>query len=287
MREEFMATRPHIPLEISNSVLVEAGHRCAVCGAPCPLERAHIIPWRVCLDHTVENLICLCANCHSRADNEKWGEGTLRKYKERPWILRQGSTITPSGPTRRVRIVIDKDYDEFDSYQETLLRHALANLLQVDPQAVCIKSKRNASIVAVVELPEVAAAELVRLFRERDYRLRSTLPLFPIREILPEPNRDPVPDDLTTQSEELHEKVMRVLARFSELEPLANGEVMDVRGIESIVLVELILALEKEMEVQIFAENLKLDDLSSSARIIELIERSKRQGNTGKHVEEA
>ena len=37
--------RPEIPATIKMEVMIESGHRCAVCGTPCPLERAHIIPW--------------------------------------------------------------------------------------------------------------------------------------------------------------------------------------------------------------------------------------------------
>ncbi|MBN1491551.1 MAG: HNH endonuclease, partial [Phycisphaerae bacterium] len=84
-----MAKRPAIPAEIQRQVLTEAGHRCAVCGESCPLERAHIIPWHKSKQHRAEDLICLCANCHQRADTEGWGEKTLRRWKENPWALRR------------------------------------------------------------------------------------------------------------------------------------------------------------------------------------------------------
>jgi tetratricopeptide (TPR) repeat protein len=80
--------RPRIPAEVERQVLIEAGHRCAVCGAELPLERAHIIAWSRSKDHSAANLLCLCANCHGRADTEKWGEETLRQYKQRPWVIR-------------------------------------------------------------------------------------------------------------------------------------------------------------------------------------------------------
>src|ERR1700694_1439576 len=80
--------RPRIPAETQKLLLIEAGHRCCACGAELPLERAHIVSWRRSRDHSLANLICLCANCHARADNEKWGEEVLRQYKEQPWVLR-------------------------------------------------------------------------------------------------------------------------------------------------------------------------------------------------------
>lgn len=93
-----MPNRPPIPAEISRGVLFESGHRCAVCGVSTPIERAHIIPWHKSKEHKKEDLICLCANCHQRADSEKWGEKTLRKYKERPWVMRQQETLSQTAP---------------------------------------------------------------------------------------------------------------------------------------------------------------------------------------------
>jgi tetratricopeptide (TPR) repeat protein len=90
-----LPNRPPIPAEIERKVFVESGHRCAVCGDSFPLERAHIIPWNKSKEHKLEDLICLCASCHEKADLQKWGEKTLREYKERPWILRNYKNTTP------------------------------------------------------------------------------------------------------------------------------------------------------------------------------------------------
>jgi len=91
-----MGSRPKIPAEVGLAILRESGHRCAVCGESCPLEKAHIVPWCKSKEHSAENLICLCANCHERADNEKWGEKALREYKRNPWILRRRD-VSPKG----------------------------------------------------------------------------------------------------------------------------------------------------------------------------------------------
>ncbi|NQT19989.1 MAG: HNH endonuclease, partial [Planctomycetes bacterium] len=90
-----MAKRPDIPAEIERQILVESGHRCATCGASSPLEIAHIIPWRESKQHRAEDLICLCANCHARADHEKWGAKTLREYKANPWVHKHPSLHYP------------------------------------------------------------------------------------------------------------------------------------------------------------------------------------------------
>ncbi|MBN1549954.1 HNH endonuclease [bacterium] len=100
-----MSNRPEIPAEIKRMLLIESGHRCAVCGEGCPLERAHIIPWNESKSHRLENLICLCANCHERADREKWGKKTLKTYKEKPWIFRRyGNNFHEDSFTEEIEI---------------------------------------------------------------------------------------------------------------------------------------------------------------------------------------
>ena len=80
--------RPSIPIKTQRAIFVEAGHRCACCGIPFPLERAHIIPWSKSQDHSSKNLICLCANCHEMADRD-WDAKTFFAYKANPWVNRQ------------------------------------------------------------------------------------------------------------------------------------------------------------------------------------------------------
>jgi HNH endonuclease len=98
--------RPKIPAGIQRQILTESGHRCAVCGEPLPLDRAHIIPWRQSKEHKVEDLVCLCANCHRRADVEDWGQRVLREYKKRPWVLRRFEA-NPVSSSARLRLSVD------------------------------------------------------------------------------------------------------------------------------------------------------------------------------------
>ena len=85
--------RPAISTELKRQVYLEAGHRCAIptCKVPSPLEIAHIVPWSEVQCHEFSNLICLCANCHSRYD--KGQDGLDRKsmvaYKNNLSIVRQ------------------------------------------------------------------------------------------------------------------------------------------------------------------------------------------------------
>jgi hypothetical protein len=63
--------RDAIPAPLKRAVLVEAGHRCAI--PTChhtTTELAHIIPWAQTKEHTFDNLIALCPNCHTRFDTK-------------------------------------------------------------------------------------------------------------------------------------------------------------------------------------------------------------------------
>ncbi|MFI5300010.1 MAG: HNH endonuclease [Polyangiales bacterium] len=59
--------RPPIPEPLRRAVLVEAGHRCAI--PTCrqiPVDVHHITDFAKVREHTFDNLIVLCANCHRR-----------------------------------------------------------------------------------------------------------------------------------------------------------------------------------------------------------------------------
>jgi hypothetical protein len=80
--------RPAIPAQIKRAVLVEAGHRCAIptCRAT-TMELAHIVPWAKVREHTFENLIALCPNCHTRFDKGEIDHQAMAMYKENLALL--------------------------------------------------------------------------------------------------------------------------------------------------------------------------------------------------------
>ena len=77
-----MADRPAVPTALKRAVLVEAGHRCAIptCRAT-TTEIAHIVPWAEVQEHTFENLIALCPNCHTRYDKGEIDRRSMLMYK--------------------------------------------------------------------------------------------------------------------------------------------------------------------------------------------------------------
>ena len=82
------AGRPAIPAQLKRAVLVEAGHRCAIpgCGST-TTEIAHIKPWTDVKEHTFENLIALCPNCHTRFDRNEIDRLSMVQYKANLGLL--------------------------------------------------------------------------------------------------------------------------------------------------------------------------------------------------------
>lgn len=81
-------SRDAIPADIKRSVLVEAGHRCAI--PTCrntTTEIAHIRPWAETKDHAFENLIALCPNCHTRYDKGEMDRKAMQMYKHNLGIM--------------------------------------------------------------------------------------------------------------------------------------------------------------------------------------------------------
>lgn len=79
-----MSSRQAVPAELKRRVLVEAGHRCAIHTCRYPVvDIHHIIPWEQCKEHSYDNLIALCPNCHRRADAGEVDRKALRMYKAR------------------------------------------------------------------------------------------------------------------------------------------------------------------------------------------------------------
>lgn len=73
-----------MPRELKRALLVEAGHRCVIstCRA-IPVELAHIVPWAKVREHTFENMIVLCPNCHARLDRGEIDRLSMLECKDR------------------------------------------------------------------------------------------------------------------------------------------------------------------------------------------------------------
>ena len=172
-----MADRPAIPTAIQRQVLFEARHRCAVCCEPTPLEKAHIISWNKSHDHSAANLIALCANCHERADNEKWGEDMLRRYKQTPCAL--ASNAPPPMTARQkamVDLIADRDPAQMDDHEKVTLASILAACLNVQYSEIRVVSVAAANSARIrLEMPRDAVERFVAAFDAEDPRLDAFL----------------------------------------------------------------------------------------------------------------
>ena len=168
-----MGSRPAIPIEIQREVLYQARHRCAVCCEPTPLEKAHFIPWRKSHDHSKENLIALCANCHERADKGKWGEAYLRRYKQNPCALAaHAMPLMTTEQKAMVDLIAAVDPDRMTEPQRMRLVSMVAAYAGVAFSSLRIVAVEPANSSRIrLELPRSGAETLIAGFQAQDPRL--------------------------------------------------------------------------------------------------------------------
>jgi hypothetical protein len=83
-------SRPKIPTELKRRVLLESGYRCAIPTCRFPItENAHIISWAKTKEHSYENLIALCPNCHTLYDSGRIDKKALVAYKKKLIFLHE------------------------------------------------------------------------------------------------------------------------------------------------------------------------------------------------------
>lgn len=172
-----MSSRPAIPTAVRREVLFEARYRCAVCCEPTPLENAHVVPWSETRDHTAANLIALCANCHTRADKEKWGKSQLHGFKKRPCALASNSPPIVSAEQQAIiDLVISSDPDTMTDIQRTRLVSMVAAYAgaQVGQVHLISVSQANSSRIQLT-MPKAAAVKMLEGFARHDPLLRSFL----------------------------------------------------------------------------------------------------------------
>ena len=170
-----MSTRPAIPVDVQREVLFEARHRCAVCCEPTPLERAHIHPWSTSKDHSAANLIALCANCHTRADHERWGVDVFLRYKKKPCALEiHAAPIASAEQQAVIDLVIGSNPDAMTEKQRVRLVSMAAAYagVQIGDIKILSVSLANSSRIRL-NLPRSAATKLVAGFSGEDPLLRA------------------------------------------------------------------------------------------------------------------
>jgi acyl carrier protein len=133
------------------------------------------VPWSKKNSHREEDLICLCAGCHQRADLEKWGDAVLREYKSKPWVLRKYDERTTVPSTDQVMVSLVLRINDFDKEHERLLLLALAAFLDISPSDISVHAVEPGSIKLTLSLPRKAAGKLVEAFNKRNAELLAFL----------------------------------------------------------------------------------------------------------------
>ena len=175
-----MRSRPKIPRDTELELMFECRYLCACDCTPVSLEKAHIIPWSETKEHTFENLVVLCANCHTRSHTEKWPESQLRKFKQHPCALERDRMPAMSGIQRAmVDLILAKDVDamnEQDRKRLAMMAAAYAGISFTEVKVIDVVP--STSSLVRLEMPRCAAECLINGFQAEDSRLISFLDEF-------------------------------------------------------------------------------------------------------------
>lgn len=172
-----MSNRSAIPLSIQRELLFECRYRCACDCEPVSLEKAHIRPWSESKDHSVANLVVLCANCPTRCDTEKWPESQLKRFKQQPCALER-ERLPPMSSDQKLMVdmILQQNPESLNDQQRLQLVYRIAAFVNVrieDARIIAI-APSNSSLVRL-ELPRQAAERLIFAFEAEDPALISFL----------------------------------------------------------------------------------------------------------------
>lgn len=73
----------HPPIKVRRSLLVESGHRCAICEDSAPLQFHHILEYSQLKHHDPAHMLAVCGTCHSKISVGQIDYQAQREYKDR------------------------------------------------------------------------------------------------------------------------------------------------------------------------------------------------------------
>ncbi len=121
-------SRPAIPKDIERAVKTEAGHRCAIPACKqTPVELHHIEPFSKVQEHTLENLIALCPNCHARADKGEIDKQSLLICKSNLSVLNGRYNETERRVLKKFASEPDLEKITFPTGFDILLHYLIAD----------------------------------------------------------------------------------------------------------------------------------------------------------------
>jgi type I restriction enzyme R subunit len=168
-----MSDRPAIPEAVKRDLLFECRYRCACCCEPVALEKAHIDPWCETHDNRPENLVVLCANCHTRSHAENWPTAQLRRFKQSPCALER-DRLPPLTAEQKLMVdfitAIEPDrLTEPQRYRLASMFAAYAGIQYSEVRVVAVAQTNSARVR--LECPRSAAERLIAGYQARDPRL--------------------------------------------------------------------------------------------------------------------
>lgn len=82
--------RPPIPEDIKRQVRQLSGFGCILCGElVCDYE--HIVPWPVCREHKVQNIVLLCTRHHREVTSGRTPKARVLEAQKTPFALKNGN----------------------------------------------------------------------------------------------------------------------------------------------------------------------------------------------------
>src|SRR5262249_26236515 len=125
-------------------------------------------------------LVVLCANCHTRADTEKWPESQLRRFKQSPCALERDRLPPMSAEQKamvdfviaaNVEVMTDRERQRF-----AMMASAYVGVSYRELSIIAVTPSTSSLIR--LELPRSAAEKLIQGFQAQDPRLASFLDEF-------------------------------------------------------------------------------------------------------------
>lgn len=177
-----MSDRPAIPEQTKRDLLFECRYRCACCCEPVSLEKAHIDPWCKSKDNSFENLVVLCANCHTRSHTDNWPESDLKRFKLQPCALERDRLPPVSAEQQAmIDLIAVKSVEAMTPTERTRLVRMMAAYADVMVSQISVEAvaPTNSSLIRL-KLPRLAAEQIIRGFQSQDPRLISFLDDFAI-----------------------------------------------------------------------------------------------------------
>jgi hypothetical protein len=181
-----MTNEASIGEELSRSLFIKAGHRCALRGEPLSLERAKIYSWN---ESGKPHFICLCETCYEDAVNGRIDGSKLSESEAQPWIKGAFAIEAKEVATYKVEWFIDSTPQEFDEGAQRWLIDSIAAYLKMAAAAVKITQiERFKWLKVTTELPAERADWLLFVIESERAELDEFLKPVSVNEVRRQPS---------------------------------------------------------------------------------------------------